>query len=163
MDYRGSAYRQCHPDHTDLAATVRASLSHPFRFNPPGEFGVLYVALSPATARAELERQAQRLGIRVSRLAPRVMLTLAVRLQRVLDLTDARVREEHRISADQLRSDDYSACQRLARDARLAGYDAILYSSATGAGANLAIFLDALNPDSIVEVSEIEILPLVDA
>lgn len=163
MDYRGSAYRQCHPDHTDLAATVRASLSHPFRFNPTGEFGVLYVALSPATARAELERQAQRLGIAVSRLAPRVMLSLDVTLQRVLDLTVSGVREEHGVTTDDLSSDDYSACQRLARDARVAGYDAILYPSATGAGVNLAIFFDALNPGSTVQVSEIGILPLVES
>jgi hypothetical protein len=29
--YRGAAFRQCHPDHTDFGATLRASLHHPFR------------------------------------------------------------------------------------------------------------------------------------
>src|SRR3954470_12879109 len=96
--YRGAAFRQCHPDHTDFGATLRASLHHPFRFNPPQEFGVLYVALNERTALAELARQAGRLGIPVSRLAPRLMLRLEVRLGRVLDLTDADIREAWGVS-----------------------------------------------------------------
>src|SRR5215218_3169329 len=105
--YRGSAFRQCHPDHTDFGATLRASLHHPFRFNPPHEFGVLYVALNERTAVAELERQAERLGIPVSRLAPRLMLHLEVILGRVLDLTAHDVREAWGLSITDVASDDY--------------------------------------------------------
>jgi RES domain-containing protein len=158
--YVGAAFRQCHPDHTDFAATVRASLHREFRFNPAGEFGVLYVALSPSTARAELERQASRLGVPLSRMAPRLMLHLDVALERVLDLADAQVRAGWSLSLDELSSDDYTRCHEIAREARAAGYEAIRYPSATGEGENLAIFFDRLSPASRVRIAHHEILPL---
>ncbi len=160
--FHGAAYRQCHPDHTDFRATVRASLGHPFRFNPPGEFGVLYVALDRHTARAELQRQAQRLGVPLSSMAPRLMLHLEVRLSRVLDLTDARVREAWGLSPDDLASNDYARCQQTARAARKHGFEAIRYPSATGDGENLAIFYDSIDRESWVRIEHREILPLVD-
>jgi RES domain-containing protein len=158
--YGGAAFRQCHPDHTDFGATLRASLHHPFRFNPPGEFGVLYVALNERTALAELERQADRLGISITRLAPRLMLHLEVSLGRVLDLTDEAVRETRGISLADLASDDYARCQAVARAARRDGYEAIRYPSATGQGENLAIFMDRLESGSSLRVVERRILPL---
>ena len=91
--YAGLAFRQCHPDHASIAETLRAGSVFPSRFTPPGgRFGALYVALTPGTAAAELRRRAGQLGVPLAALAPRAMLTLAVRLRRVLDLTDAAVR-----------------------------------------------------------------------
>lgn len=78
--YSGPGYRQCHPAHTDLAETLRASQRFSFRFNPPAEFGVLYVSLEAATAVAELSRRARLSGVSLRTLAPRVMLTLNMRL-----------------------------------------------------------------------------------
>jgi RES domain-containing protein len=158
--YRGIAFRQCHPDHTDLGATLRASLHHPFRFNPPEEFGVLYVALTERTAVAELERQAERIGIPVARLAPRLMLHLEVSLGRVLDLTDHGVREAWGLSISDLASDDYARCQAIARAARRDGFEAVRYPSATGEGENLAIFMDRLEKGSSVRITQRQILPL---
>lgn len=160
--FRVKAYRQCHPDHTDFSATIRASERYAFRFNPEGEFGVLYVALAPETARGELERQAQRLGIPVARLAPRLMLHIRVSLTRVLDLTDAATRRSHGLTLKNLSSDDYTPCQAVAREARQSGYEAILYPSATGAGKNLAIFYDGIDSSSSVQIVGHEILPLAD-
>lgn len=157
--YAGPAYRQCHPDHTDLDETLRASQLFPFRFNPSHEFGVLYVALEQATAIAELLRRAQLSGTQVQTYAPRVMLTLGVRLGKVLDLTDPEVCREWDVTRQDLASDDYARCQEVARVARREGYEAIRYLSATGNGENLAIFYDRRHAgSSVVEKSREELL-----
>ena len=172
--YVGFAFRQCHPDHAGVAETVRASAAYPSRFTPPGgRFGVLYVALAPETASAELRRRAEQLGVSVGALAPRAMLTLAVRLRRVLDLTDPAVRGAWGLTTEDLGGDAYARCQEVAVAARADGYEAIRYPSAAvargGAGEpvaggadNLAVFADALHPGSDVRVVRSELLPLGD-
>jgi RES domain-containing protein len=128
--FAGLAFRQCHPDHAGIAETVRASAALPSRFTPPGaRFGVLYAALAPETAAAELRRRAAQLGVPVSALAPRVMLTIAVRLRRVLDLTDPAVRAAWGLTREDLASDDCARCQEAATVAREDGYEAIRYPS----------------------------------
>ena len=174
--YTGFAFRQCHPDHASVADTLRASAAYPSRFTPPGgRFGVLYVALASETATAELRRRAEQLGVPINALAPRAMLTLAVRLRRVLDLTDPAVREAWGLTAADLARDDYARCQDAAAAARADGYEAIRYPSAavaregggpaagapaTNAADNLAVFADALHPGSDVRVVRNELLPL---
>ena len=170
--YIGLAFRQCHPDHASVAETIRAGAAFPSRFTPPGgRFGVLYVALTPETAVAELHRRAEQLAVPVSALAPRTMLTLTVRLRRVLDLTEPAVRTEWGLSAADLGADDHARCQEVALAARADGYEAIRYPSAarphpTDAPAhdagedNLAIFADRLHPGSDVRVVRHEPLVL---
>ncbi|HEY0777002.1 MAG TPA: RES family NAD+ phosphorylase [Gemmatirosa sp.] len=172
--YVGFAFRQCHPDHAGLAETVRASAAYPSRFTPPcGRFGVLYVALAPETAAAELRRRADQLGVPVAALAPRAMLTLAVRLRRVLDLTNVAVRDAWGLTPEDLAGDDYARCQEVAVAARADGYEAIRYPSAAVVrersdkgdapeSDNLAVFADTLPPGSDVRVVRSELLPLND-
>jgi RES domain-containing protein len=172
--YVGFAYRQCHPDHAGVAETVRASAAYPSRFTPlAGRFGVLYLALAPDTAAAELRRRAAQTGVPVAALAPRAMLTLAVRLRRVLDLADAAVRDAWGLTPEDLAGDAYARCQEVAIAARADGYEAIRYPSAAvardGGGApregdtdNLAVFADVLHPGSDVRVVRSELLPLDD-
>lgn len=171
--YVGFAFRQCHPDHAGVAETVRASAAYPSRFTPPGgRFGVLYLALAPETATAELRRRAAQLGVPVAALAPRAMLTFAVRLRHVLDLTDPAVQDAWGLTPDDLAGDDYARCQEAAVAARADGYEAIRYPSAAvaregsggaGRGAdNLAVFADALHPGSDVRVVRSDLLPLDD-
>ena len=120
--------------------------------NPRGEFGALYVALDKETASAELYRKAEQAGVPASDLSPRRVLTVDVSLDRVLDLTGESQQEEWGISAEELASSEYETCHEVARAARRAGYEAILFPSATGTGNNLAIFLDRLRPGSRVEI-----------
>ena len=172
--YVGFAFRQCHPDHASVAETVRAGAAYPSRFTPPGgRFGVLYAALAPGTATAELRRRAEQLGVPVAALAPRAMLTLAVRLRRVLDLTDPAVRDAWGLTPEALAGDDYARCQEVALAARADGYEAIRYPSAAvareaagaeaaGGADNLAVFADVLHPGSDVRVVRSELLPLDD-
>jgi RES domain-containing protein len=64
------------------------------------------------------------------------------------------------LSSAELASSDWTACQDVARRAREAGYEAIRYTSASGTGENLAIFLDRLSPGSSVHiVNEDELRP----
>ncbi|CAN5647208.1 hypothetical protein BH23GEM7_BH23GEM7_11310 [soil metagenome] len=158
--FTGLAYRQCHPDHADLEATLRASQSFSFRFNRENEFGALYVALDRATAVADLVRRARLSSTPVQAYAPRVLLTLRVELRKVLDLTDPAIRRQWDIALEDLQADDYLRCQEVAQVARRQGYEAIRYPSATGEGENLAIFLDRLQPESEVTIQEQEELPL---
>ena len=176
LGFAGLAFRQCHPEHASVAETVRASAAFPSRFTPPGgRFGALYVALAPETAMAELRRRAAQLGVPLGALAPRAMLTLAVRLRRVLDLTDPTVRAAWGLTADDLAADDYGRCQEVATAAREDGYEAIRYPSAAvalelrmgpeaeardAAADNLVIFADRLHPGSDVRVVRSELLPL---
>ena len=162
--YIGLAFRQCHPDHASVAETIRAGAAFPSRFTPPGgRFGVLYVALSPETAVAELHRRAEHLGVPVSALAPRTMLTLTVRLRRVIDLTEPSVRAEWGLDEADMSADDHARCQEVALAARADGYEAIRYPSAArphpvdaaahaASDDNLAIFADRLHPGSDVRV-----------
>jgi RES domain-containing protein len=88
------------------------------------------------------------------------MLHLEVSLGRVLDLTDEGVREAWGLSISDLASDDYTRCQAVARAARRDGYEAVRYPSATGEGENLAIFMDRLEKESSVRITQRQILPL---
>lgn len=130
--------------------------------NPQGEFGALYLTLDRDTAEAELRRKADRAGIPLDDLLPRILLTVDVELNRILDLTSPTIRTEWGIDDDDLASPAYDACQEVGRAARRAGYEAVRFPSATGSGINLAVFLDRLHPGSRVDVVESEPLPVSD-
>ncbi len=155
------AFRQCHPVYAEVSeATLRASAREGGRFNPQDEFGAVYVSLSQETAVSELRRRAHRLAVDVADLLPRTMLRLRVELERVLDLTDTRIADAWGLSSAQVRSDDFASCQEVARAARRAGYEAVRFPAASGAGENVAIFLDRLHAGSTVVVEEAEELVL---
>jgi hypothetical protein len=96
----------------------------------------------------ELARRANRAAIPVSQLMPRDLVTVELQLAMVLDLTDPKVQAEWGLTARALASDAFIACQEVGAAARRAGYEAILYPSATGAGVNLALFYDRLRAGS---------------
>ncbi len=150
MPFRGLAYRHTRPAHADLAKTVAATArtAEPGRFHVKGEFGAVYLSLNPETAHKELVRRASRAGVSVSQLMPRDLLTVDLQLAKVLDLTDAAVRNEWGIHAIAITSDDYRPCQEIASAARRAGYEGIRYPSATGEGENVVVFLDRMHPGS---------------
>lgn len=154
-------YRHCSPDHEDIGAgTLAASQRAGGRFNPPGEFGALYLACESATAVAELRRRAEGLGIEPGDLLPRTLLTVDAKFRQVLDLTEPAVRREWGLEGEVLSADDLSACQEVGSAARRAGYEAIRFPSATGSGTNLAVFLDRLHPGSEIEVVDSRSLDL---
>ncbi|HEU4884340.1 MAG TPA: RES family NAD+ phosphorylase [Longimicrobium sp.] len=151
--FAGAVYRQSSPRYAEISErTLLASLGTGGRFNPTGEFGALYVSLDPETPFRELRRQVVKAGLTVLDFLPRTLFAADARLERVLDLACADVPAEYRLSARSLGSDDWTACQDVARRARAAGYEAIRFPSATGSGENLAVFLDRLAPGSYVRI-----------
>jgi len=117
------------------------------RYNPPFEFGALYVGDSIATCWAELERKHEG---PLKRDAFHIV-SLGIRLRRVLDLTDeATLSRLGLTSGDITRPADYAATRAIARSARAAGFEAVLAPSSAGAGTILAVFMARLGPGSTV-------------
>jgi RES domain-containing protein len=76
---------------------------------------------------------------------------------KVADLTREDERQKHGISVEQLLSDDYQACQELAKKLRSAGYEAIrTYSRADPDGHAWIVFKECLQKNSILKVQSIE-------
>lgn len=147
-------FRHCAETHRNLSETVRHTRDATNgRFHPQGEFGAIYVACEEATALAELDHRAERTGIDRSEMLPRLMLTLHVRLQRILDLSDESTRTAWGTDLDEItRADDYVRCHEIARIARRDGYEAIRFPAVGGAGENYAVFFDQLKPGSELEI-----------
>lgn len=141
-------FRHCQQEHADLRATLDASQAVEGRFHIRSEFGAIYVSSDRQTALAELDHRARLMGLRREDLLPRLLITLDLAAERILDLTDETVRKAWGISVQDLRGSDYARCQEVARAARDDGFEAIRFPSARGAGDNYAIFLDRLSPGS---------------
>lgn len=146
MRLRGLAHRHCHPDFADISeATLRSSVRYGGRFNVAGVFGAIYVALDEETVFRELVWSARKFGYP---LIPRTLLSIDLSLQRVADLTQLSVREEHDIHASVLASDDLAdleECQLVGAKLRAQGFEAVRSHSARSEGDNLAIFADRLD------------------
>jgi RES domain-containing protein len=142
-------FRHCGPQHTDLDQTLAHAETVGGHYNPPAEFGAIYASATRADALRELHRSAERLGLERGDLLPRVLLTLELRVEKLLDLTDEGVREAWGVQLEDLLHDtDYSRCHEIARSARRAGYEAIRFPAFDRRGVNYAIFLDRLKPGS---------------
>lgn len=159
-DFEGEVFRHTSPQYAEISMDLLAHTERTgYRFNPPGEFGAIYLSLDRDTAVRELRRLAAYNDLPLSALMPRNLIIARVRLQRVLNLCADEGRRTYAITQEELEASDWSACQAVARRARSHGYEAIHYPSATGAGENLALFLDRLRRDSYVRIVRIEELP----
>jgi len=165
--YVGLTYRETTPKygataHADfpryLLDTLFGSLRAGSRFNPPGEFGAVYVSLDPETPFRELRRAYTRLADvpnLVDVAARRILLTIDVTLARVVNLGDAGECRAWDVLPADLAGDDWTPCQAVARHVRRE-HEAIRYPSATGLGENLAIFYDRLRPTSALHLLQSE-------
>jgi len=117
------------------------------RYNAPGEFGPLYCSLEENTAAAEVAR-----GLRAVGQDPAaypegswILYELEIQADEVLDLTDEETLTLLGLQPAMLTGDHRQVTQRLGREAREAGYQAILApSAAVPGGKNLILFLDRL-------------------
>jgi RES domain-containing protein len=121
------------------------------RWNPPGSFAVLYLALDIPTAIAEFARLATKQGRAGEDFLPRDLFTYETRLQHVVDLRISDNANAVHLDATSIAADDLTACQLVGEAAHHAGFEGVLAPSATGSGDALAIFLDRLLPDSVVK------------
>ena len=118
-----------------------------WRWNPVGEFGVLYLSKSVDCCRREKLRQ---VGGNPDFLPPQIVGTFEAKLRRCLDLTSPKVLKVLCLTREELiAADDFAKPQAVARAARRLGFEALIAPSAVGLDcATLVVFKDKLAPPS---------------
>lgn len=123
------------------------SVLYSWRYNPKGEFGVLYLSSSPECCWREKLKQVHS---RASDLPPQAVGNFDCNLSKCLDLTDEASRDALAVALDELlRPADFTMTQSLSREARRAGFEAIIAPLAIGTDCrSLVVFKDKLVPPS---------------
>ena len=130
------------------------------RYNVKDEFGVLYLSSSAQCAFSERLRQVRG---RKNDLLPQVIATFEVKIQKCLNLFEEKVRKEIGIVLEDLTKDsDFSTPQSISREARTAGFEALIAPSAVGKECQtLVVFKDRLEPPSYCTLKKDSIKPFV--
>jgi RES domain-containing protein len=137
---------------TDLLSGI-GSKTFGARFTPKGGFPSVYGSLDPETAMAEALALHRRAGIPIEQAMPRVFVSIRVRVQRTLDLTDGHIRSVLRKSHQRLTEEPWQEMQNrggealtqaVGRVARELGLEGLLVPSAQRAGKNVVLFSDKL-------------------
>ena len=121
------------------------------RFHRRGAFPIVYAGCTLRVAEWETSHTARNSGFQREDLLPLTTISAEVKLNRVLDLTDRRVRRVLRVTLADLRQSPWSSAQfetlaqSIGRLAHECGFEAILAPSA-GPGINLNILPDNLQP-----------------
>ena len=165
--YRGVAYRVIGARFLASPLVSAGSRLRGGRFNPAGEFEVLYAALAVDTAFAERDGLLlTAAGIKAAALVRTgVLLTLRCRLAAVLDLTDERVRARLGVSlggvvgswvAWSSAASSPAPSQTIGRSVHASRrFEGILYPSTKDAGGRcLAVFPDRLRTTSRIAVAD---------
>lgn len=147
-DYEGRAYR--HLSVGRHALSGEGARLNGGRWNPPGSFAVLYLALDVPTAVREFHRLATKHGLNPSNFLPRDLVTYEICLQHVMDLRVEVHARAVALDREQMLADDPAACQLVGEAAHHAGFEALLAPSATGVGDVAVVFLDRTLPDSVL-------------
>lgn len=158
-----TTYRSASPKYAnerDLI-TGEGSRQHGGRWNPPG-VAAIYSSLTPETAMAEALAHARYYGFPIQSVMPRTFIALHLQLQRVLDLSKAKVRKKLGISKPRLVKTDWRAemdlhqvpvTQAIGQAAFEAGIEALIVPSAADpAERNLVVFPDCLLKGSSMTV-----------
>jgi RES domain-containing protein len=128
---------------------------HGWRFNPKGKFGALYLSQDPETCIREVFKHIPDPKVFLGR--PRVVGLIEVRIQKCLDLTDGKVLAHLGITEEAILSEDSKEALLLAREARLAGFEGILYrSSVDPSRKNIACFKDTMHHASTCRLLKIK-------
>lgn len=144
---RGCFYRMVAKEHENEILNIQGSLQGGGRYNPPGEFGVLYLSENEKVSIAERLRKGESPY-------PMTLAEIEVNLSEVLDLTDdTSVKQLNINKGDLLRvtgnvAYDYEITREIARMARAKGIEGLLVPSVTSKGKNLVIFIDNLKSKS---------------
>jgi RES domain-containing protein len=138
----GRFWHQSSPAHRLLDVADPAVTSG--RYHRSGGRGAWYASSSETGAWAELFRHHETGGVspfEIRRLVGRALVSEL----RVLDLTNAMVRDAFGVAESDLVDDDLSPCQQVSDRAHAIGYDGILAPSAALAGQQtLAVFASAM-------------------
>jgi RES domain-containing protein len=168
------AFRSVRPRYgkPNLILSPRGSAISGGRYNPPREFGVLYLALDPLTCLEETIRFAQSTPNEAAKRLPRIIVGIEVVLSQVLNLTNLDMLNAIGVAADDLvatgwfdaqQRGEVALTQQMGRAARNCGVEALIVPSAAGPDTqNLVVFSDQLLEGSSLTVIEAEELELPD-
>jgi hypothetical protein len=157
IDIAGRFQRHCAARRRDTALDGHAGYG---RWGRADGFPVLYLGRPTASVVAEAYRHlidpiadpAARAAL-ARNLAPRILVTVDVRVTRILDLRDRPTRDSLGLTGEILScgTDDragYAACQHVSHGAYRAGLHGLIAPAATGLGETLVLFTDRLpRPD----------------
>jgi len=138
--------------------SMRGALLHGARYNIRGYFGALYTSLSREAARREMARY-----FTVPPMGGFVEASIALRLSRVLDLTNRKRLRRAGLAWERLIEPRFLLTQELGRMAWESGWEALLAPSAADPEQhNLAVFMDNQRPEWRVELAGIAAGPTPD-
>lgn len=130
------------------------------RWNPL-RINAVYGSLDVVTAVTENCQQFINYGFKSTDIRPRVIAGVRVKVRRLLDLTDAKIRRKIGFTLADLTNEDWAAIQStgeeswtqaIGRGCRAAGFEGLLAPSAQHRpGINVVLFPDKLDSDSSVE------------
>lgn len=148
----GSYFRLVSPKREDEILSTQGSFAYG-GYNPPGEFGTLYLGKSVGVCKAERVRK-----IKDFLLIPQVEGKIKVSYEKVLDLTDPGTLKTLGIKKEEIlreeRDGGWNLTWEIARLAYQCEIEAILAPSISGAGNNLIIFDKYLRSGKIKLVSK---------
>jgi len=155
MDFRGRVWRHVPPG--AIALHIGKLWKHSAgRWNRQGEYACLYTSLTRDGALAELDKVRRLSG---SAVGPRDLVSIDIRVEPVLDLTDEATYRAVASAAGEtpdpslLTADTkaaYEHCRRIADQARVNRYTALLVpSAATDNEVNLVIYFDIVAPKQL--------------
>ncbi len=170
VKFKGVAFRSAgvkYASEGDLISGSGASY-YGGRWNPPG-VKAIYASLDPTTAVKESYQEFIKYGFEGHNIKPRVMAGVKLNLERLLNLTDARIRRKLGFRLDELTAEDWHAfqsstgepwTQAIGKGALRAGFEGLLAPSARDQnGTNAVIFPENLASKSTVVLLEKEELP----
>jgi len=154
IPFQGEAYRHIAAKWHPLSGA--GARSRGGRWNPPESFATLYLAVNEETAIEEFRRMARRNGRTPKDFVPRRLYCFHLELEAIVDLTGGQALPQALHGLD-FRGDDLTLTQAIGEAAQYLGREAIKAPSAAGNGDVLAVFMDRLRPDSIVEARDFEV------
>ncbi len=154
VSFERSVYRAVVERFKDKALSTEGNRFFPGRYHLPGEGGILYTSLTKEIALKEIERHAARTMLQ----GKLVMAEINIRLDKVLDLTQASTLKILGLSKNDLISSDYSITQAISMIAREAGFRGLIVPSATSGGNNLIIFENNLGKGCLIEIDNVSLV-----
>ena len=164
--FSGYCFRYVTPKYSSSldAFSGAGSLKVSGRFHVKGNFVIVYTSTELKTAEWEYFHTARSAGIDTTFLLPCTVISATVKLSRVLNLTDAKVRRVLKVTLKELCGSTWDGSlketltQAIGRFAYEAGFEAVLVPS-VGGGQNLNIFRQNLLAASSLEIINADKLP----
>lgn len=162
--WTGNGFRLAAVSHASAGKILSGRGSQEFggRWNAAGTFAAVYCSLLPETAVTETMSRFRKAGLKARRPLPGVLVSLAIKLQSVLDFSDPHAfpaaesflakakRENWQRLQDEGRE---ASSQAIGRAAHQLAIEGILFSSAVVPGAkNLVVFPDSLRSKSFLRI-----------